>query len=88
MKRQLPIDSPELPRAELFGVSDALLAELLDTGETSYRKVGQCRCVLVADVLVYGHSTDAKRLVALDELVRMCEEMSFDDLGPASGKAL
>lgn len=53
MRRQSPIDSSELPRDELFGVSEALLVELLDTGEISYHKVGQCRCVLVADVLVY-----------------------------------
>jgi excisionase family DNA binding protein len=53
MRRQSPIDSSELPRDKLFGVSETLLVELLDTGEIPYYKVGQRRCVLGADVLVY-----------------------------------
>ncbi len=66
--------------AELLGVSRPFLIQVLESGEIPYRKVGRHRRVLMKDVLLHKQTTQVKRRVALDELVRTSEEIGGYDL--------
>jgi excisionase family DNA binding protein len=66
--------------AEVLGVSRPFLIRVLEAGEIPYRKVGRHRRVLMKDVLSYKQSTHVKRAAAMDELVRIGEEMGGYDL--------
>jgi excisionase family DNA binding protein len=66
--------------AEVLGVSRPFLIRVLEAGEIPYRKVGRHRRVLMKDVLSYKQTTHVNRQVAMDELVRVSEEMGGYDL--------
>ncbi len=66
--------------AEVLGVSRPFLIRVLEAGEIPYRKVGRHRRVLMRDVLSYKQTTHVKREAAMDELVRISEEMGGYDL--------
>jgi excisionase family DNA binding protein len=66
--------------AEVLGVSRPFLIRVLEAGEIPYRKVGRHRRVLMKDVLSYKQTTHVKREAAMDELVRISEEMGGYDL--------
>jgi excisionase family DNA binding protein len=66
--------------AEVLGVSRPFLIRVLEAGEIPYRKVGRHRRVLMKDVLSYKQTTHVKREAAMDELVRISEEMGGNDL--------
>lgn len=66
--------------AEVLGVSRPFLIRVLEAGEIPYRKVGRHRRVLMKDVLFYKQATQVKRQAAMDDLVRISEEMGGYDL--------
>jgi excisionase family DNA binding protein len=66
--------------AEVLGVSRPFLIRVLEAGEIPYRKVGRHRRVLMKDVLFYKQTTQVKRQAAMDDLVRISEEMGGYDL--------
>jgi excisionase family DNA binding protein len=66
--------------AEVLGVSRPFLIRVLEAGEIPYRKVGRHRRVLMKDVLLHKQTTQVKRQAAMDELVRISEEMGGYDL--------
>lgn len=63
--------------ADLLNVSRPFLIEQLEKGLIPFHKVGSHRRVKSADVLAYKRDIDQKRLVALEELVRLDQEMGF-----------
>src|SRR5258708_14538919 len=66
--------------AEVLGVSRPFLIRVLEAGEIPYRKVGRHRRVLMKDVLFYKQTTQVKRHAAMDDLVRISEDMGGYDL--------
>jgi excisionase family DNA binding protein len=66
--------------AEVLGVSRPFLIRVLEAGKIPYRKVGRHRRVLMKDVLLYKQTTQVRRQAAMDELVRISEEMGGYDL--------
>jgi excisionase family DNA binding protein len=66
--------------AEVLGVSRPFLIRVLETGEIPYRKVGRHRRVLMKDVLAYKQTMQVKSRAAMDELVKLSEEMGGYDL--------
>jgi len=66
--------------AEVLGVSRPFLIRVLEAGEIPYRKVGRHRRVLMKDVLLHKQTTQVKRQAAMDELVKISEEMGGYDL--------
>jgi excisionase family DNA binding protein len=66
--------------AQVLGVSRPFLIRVLEAGEIPYRKVGRHRRVLMKDVLSYKQTTHVKHGAAMDELVRISEEMGGYDL--------
>jgi excisionase family DNA binding protein len=66
--------------AEVLGVSRPFLIRVLESGEIPYRKVGRHRRVLMKDVLLHKQTTQVKREAAMDELVKISEEMGGYDL--------
>jgi excisionase family DNA binding protein len=66
--------------AEVLGVSRPFLIRVLEAGDIPYRKVGRHRRVLMKDVLSYKQTTQIKRQTAMDDLVRISEEMGGYDL--------
>jgi excisionase family DNA binding protein len=66
--------------AKVLGVSRPFLIRLLEGGEIPYRKVGRHRRVLMKDVLAYKETMRVKRREALDELVKLSEELGGYDL--------
>jgi excisionase family DNA binding protein len=66
--------------AEVLGVSRPFLIRVLEAGEIPYRKVGRHRRVLMKDVLRHKQTTQVKREAAMDELVKISEEMGGYDL--------
>jgi excisionase family DNA binding protein len=66
--------------AEVLGVSRPFLIRVLEAGEIPYRKVGRHRRVLLKDVLRHKQTTQVKREAAMDELVKISEEMGGYDL--------
>jgi excisionase family DNA binding protein len=66
--------------ADVLGVSRPFLIRVLEAGDIPYRKVGRHRRVLMKDVLSYKQTTHVKRQAAMDELVKISEEMGGYDL--------
>jgi excisionase family DNA binding protein len=66
--------------AEVVGVSRPFLIRVLEAGEIPYRKVGRHRRVLMKDVLAYKEKMQVKSRAAMDELVKLSEEMGGYDL--------
>jgi excisionase family DNA binding protein len=66
--------------AEVLGVSRPFLIRVLEAGEIPYRKVGRHRRVLMKDVLAYKQKMQVKSRAAMDELVKLSEEMGGYDL--------
>jgi excisionase family DNA binding protein len=66
--------------AEVLGVSRPFLIRVLETGDIPYRKIGRHRRVRMKDVLSYKQTTQIKRKAAMDELVKVSEEMGGYDL--------
>jgi excisionase family DNA binding protein len=66
--------------AEVLGVSRPFLIRVLEAGEIPYRKIGRHRRVLMKDVLSYKQTTQVKRQTAMDELVKISEDMGGYDL--------
>jgi excisionase family DNA binding protein len=66
--------------AEVLGVSHPFLIRVLEAGEIPCRKVGRHRRVLMKDVLLHKQTTQVKRQAAMDELVKISEEMGGYDL--------
>jgi excisionase family DNA binding protein len=66
--------------AEVLGVSRPFLIRVLEAGDIPFRKVGRHRRVLMKDVLAYKKTMQVKSRAALDELVKLSEEMDGYDL--------
>ena len=66
--------------AEVLGVSRPFLIRVLEAGEIPYRKVGRHRRVLMKDVLAYKQTMQVKSRAAMDELVKLSEEVGGYDL--------
>jgi excisionase family DNA binding protein len=66
--------------AEVLGVSRPFLIRVLESGEIPYRKVGRHRRVLMKDVLAYKQTMQVKSRAAMDEIVKLSEEMGGYDL--------
>jgi len=66
--------------AEVLGVSRPFLIRVLEAGDIPFRKVGRHRRALMKDVLAYKQSMQVKSRAALDELVKLSEEMGGYDL--------
>jgi excisionase family DNA binding protein len=66
--------------AEVLGVSRPFLIRVLEAGEIPYRKIGRHRRVLMKDVLSYKQTTQVKREAAMDELVKISEDIGGYDL--------
>jgi excisionase family DNA binding protein len=66
--------------AEVLRISCPFLIRVLEAGDIPYRKVGRHRRVLMKDVLSYKQTTQIKRQTAMDEFVRISEEMGGYDL--------
>lgn len=65
--------------ADLLGVSRPFLIKLLEQGELPHRKVGRHRRVRFVDLVAYRDRTGVKRQEALDELVRLSQELGLYD---------
>jgi excisionase family DNA binding protein len=73
--------------AEVLGVSRPFLIRVLEAGEIPYRKVGRHRRVLMKDVLAYKQKMQVKSSAAMDELVKLSEEMGgYDHAGVTAGQ--
>lgn len=66
--------------ADVLGVSRPFLIRVLEAGDIPYRKVGRHRRVLMSDVLAYKRTMEVKSRAALDELVKLSEDMGGYDL--------
>lgn len=66
--------------AEVLGVSRPFLIRVLEAGEIPYRKVGRHRRVLMRDVLAYRRTMEVQSRAALDELVKLTEDVGGYDL--------
>ena len=66
--------------AELLGVSRPFLIGVLESGAIPHRKIGRHRRVLMKDVLAYKQTMQVKSRAAMDELVKLSEEMGGYDL--------
>ncbi|NEP44218.1 MAG: helix-turn-helix domain-containing protein [Okeania sp. SIO2H7] len=65
--------------AEILGVSDSYVWELLDAGKIPYQIVDNCRQMLYKDVMEYKQRTYEEAQKALDEMVAEAEAMGLYD---------
>jgi excisionase family DNA binding protein len=61
--------------ADILRVSRPHLIKLLDRGELPFHRAGTHRRIKIEDVLAYRDRRDAGRKAALDELMRLSEEL-------------
>ncbi|MEO1446174.1 MAG: excisionase family DNA-binding protein [Cyanobacteria bacterium J06635_11] len=65
--------------ADLLNVSRSYLIEQLEAGEILYHEVGRHRRIRAKDLMVYRQKIAAKRLIAVDDMVALSEEMGLYD---------
>jgi len=65
--------------AEILGVSDSYVWDLLDAGKIPYQIVDNCRKIRYQDVIEYKERTYAEAQKALDEMVAEAEAMGLYD---------
>jgi excisionase family DNA binding protein len=69
--------------ADLLGVSRPTLVSLLEAGKIPFEQPGRHRRVRLVDLLAYQAGRRMERKAALDELVRMSEDLGlYDDTEP------
>jgi excisionase family DNA binding protein len=61
--------------ADLLNVSRLHLVRLLDEARIPHRKTGTHRLVRIEDLLAYQHQRDQERLMALDDLSQLSQDM-------------
>ncbi|MDX1921479.1 MAG: helix-turn-helix domain-containing protein [Candidatus Caenarcaniphilales bacterium] len=65
--------------ADFLNVSRPFLIGLLNQGQIKYKKVGTHRRVLFEDLVKYKEESYKKSMKALDEIVRISEELNLYD---------
>ena len=70
----------DLDAADILNVSRSFLIQLLEAGEIPFRKIHSCYRVRMDDLMSYKYESDKKRAEALDEMVRISEELGLYDL--------
>ena len=65
--------------AEILGVSDSYVWDLLDTGKIPYQIVDSCRKIRYPDVIDYKQQSLAESIKGLDEMVAEAEAMGLYD---------
>jgi excisionase family DNA binding protein len=65
--------------ADLLGVSRPYLVGLLENGKMAFRKVGRYRRVALADLLQYQHTSALQQERAIEEMVRLTEDLGLYD---------
>lgn len=63
--------------AAMLGVSDAFLAELIESGVVPSRRLGADVVVAPGDVTAYKRAADAARLKSLEELSALDQDLGF-----------
>lgn len=84
-----PTDTEMSPTvaAAYLNVSRPYLVKLLDEGKIPYRMVGTHRRLQTSDVMAYKRITRARQHQAMDEVVRLSEDMGlYDDDGQPPSK--
>ncbi|MDJ0600072.1 MAG: excisionase family DNA-binding protein [Crocosphaera sp.] len=69
-----------LQAAEFLNVSEPYLVKLLENDELPFTKIGNCRKVLVKDLLTYKEQRDAKRRQIIREFSASIYEDGLDEL--------
>ncbi len=65
--------------ADLLGVSRPYLVALLENGKMAFRKVGRHRRVALAELLHYQQTSALQQERALEEMVRLTEDLGLYD---------
>ena len=74
IKQELPVGEA----ARLLGVSDGYIERLIETGAIPSVDRGWSRKVLYSDLLAHKESQDKRRLMALEDLSRLSQELGLD----------